>query len=192
MTQIIFGPGVTPQLPDLDANFTELYGRSQYQRTSGGQTHFSTTVVFDVSSAAPGFYTSYVGNAAYTAAQFLNNSSATAVGGISCTTTATTFTTTSDYRLKANATPLTGSGAFIDALNPVSFTWISNGAADTGFLAHEFQQVAPQSVVGQKDAVDGSGKPVYQAMEASSPEVMANIIAELQAHRRRLHALDGQ
>ncbi|WP_202189543.1 tail fiber domain-containing protein, partial [Blastomonas sp. CCH1-A6] len=47
----------------------------------------------------------------------------TEVGSISVTTTATAYNTSSDYRLKENLSPLTGSGDFIDALNPVRGTW---------------------------------------------------------------------
>jgi hypothetical protein len=38
--------------------------------------------------------------------------------------------------------------------------------------------------------VDSDGKPVYQAMQASSAEVIANLVAELQSVRQRLAALE--
>jgi hypothetical protein len=44
-------------------------------------------------------------------------------------------------------------------------------------------------VAGVKDAVDKGGKPKYQAMQASSSEVMANIVAELQTLRKRVAEL---
>jgi hypothetical protein len=113
------------------------------------------------------------------------------VGTISVTTTATTYNTSSDYRLKNNQKPLTGSGEFIDALKPKTWKWVS-GENGAGFIAHEFAEVSPSSVVGEKDAVDENGNPIYQAMQASSPEVMANIIAELQALRKRVKDLENK
>jgi hypothetical protein len=115
-----------------------------------------------------------------------------AVGTIQTTGSATSYNTSSDYRLKLNQHPLTGSGAFIDALKPKTWEWVQDGAPGAGFIAHEFQAVSPSSVTGEKDAVDADGKPIYQAMQASSPEVMANIIAELQSLRKRVAELEAR
>jgi hypothetical protein len=101
-------------------------------------------------------------------------------------TTAVAYNTTSDYRLKSNAQSLAGSGAFIDALKPKTWVWAQDGSRGCGFLAHEFAEVSPASVIGAKDAIDAEGAPIYQAMDASTPEVIANIVAELQDLRRRL------
>lgn len=106
-------------------------------------------------------------------------------------TTGTVYNTTSDYRLKFQQKPLVNSGSFIDALAPKTWVW-SDGSPGTGFIAHEFQAVSPASVTGEKDAVDDEGKPKYQAMQASSAEVMANIIAELQSLRLRVAQLESQ
>jgi hypothetical protein len=113
------------------------------------------------------------------------------VGSISYNGTNTVFSTTSDYRLKDITGPLTDSGSFIDALKPKVGTWKSNGDKFVGFIAHEFAEVSPSSVVGEKDAVDAEGKPVYQGMQASSAEVIANLVAELQSVRQRLAALES-
>jgi hypothetical protein len=110
--------------------------------------------------------------------------SGSGVGSISVTTLLTSYNTTSDYRRKFNVKDLTGSGTFIDALKPRTFDW-DTGDKGVGFIAHEFAEVSPSSVTGEKDAVDSDGKPVYQAMQASSAEVIANLVAELQSLRRR-------
>ena len=114
----------------------------------------------------------------------------TAVGSVSVTSTATAYNTSSDYRLKDNQQPLTNSGAFIDALQPKTWNWKSDGTKGVGFIAHEVQAVSPSSVVGEKDAVDEDGKPVMQAMEYGSAEFIANIIAELQSLRARVAQLE--
>jgi hypothetical protein len=118
--------------------------------------------------------------------------SGTTVGSISVTTTATAYNTSSDYRLKNNQTPLTGSGAFIDALQPKTWTWTADGSTGTGFIAHEVQVVSPNSVNGEKDAVDEEGNPKYQSMEYGSAEFIANIIAELQDLRKRVAVLESK
>jgi hypothetical protein len=104
----------------------------------------------------------------------------------------TTYSTSSDYRLKTNAQPLTGSGAFIDALQPKTWTWISSGTAGVGFIAHEAATVAPLSVSGQKDEVDAEGNPKYQAIGYGSSEFIANIVAELKSLRARVATLEAR
>jgi hypothetical protein len=121
-------------------------------------------------------------------AYFMTNTS-TPVGSIDCTSVATTYNSLSDHRRKSNVQNLVGSGTFIDALKPRTFDW-DTGDKGVGFIAHEFAEVSPSSVVGEKDAVDSDGKPIYQAMQASSAEVIANLVAELQSVRQRLAALE--
>lgn len=104
------------------------------------------------------------------------------------TTSAVVYTATSDYRLKTVVGAVTGQGERIDALQPIEYTWNSNGLRTRGFLAHRFQEVYAGSVTGSKDAVDAEGKPVYQQMQASSSEVMADLVAEIQDLRKRLAA----
>jgi hypothetical protein len=116
----------------------------------------------------------------------------TEVGNISVTASATAYNTSSDYRLKDKPQPLTGSGAFIDSLKPKTWAWKSDGSKGVGFIAHEVQEVSPGSVVGEKDAVDAEGNPVYQAMEYGSAEFIANIIAELQSLRARVAQLEAK
>jgi hypothetical protein len=75
------------------------------------------------------------------------------VGSISVTGSATAYNTSSDYRLKTDAQPMTGASARVQALNPVNFEWISTGERVDGFLAHEAQEVVPEAVTGTKDAM---------------------------------------
>jgi hypothetical protein len=122
--------------------------------------------------------------------EFLFNG--TAIGSITQNgTTAVAYNTSSDYRLKDITGPLTDSGNFIDALKPKVGSWKSDGSKFVGFVAHEFAEVCPSAVTGKKDAVDADGKPKYQAMQASSAEVIANLVAELQSLRQRVAALES-
>jgi len=120
------------------------------------------------------------------------------VGSISTSGSATAYNTSSDYRLKNITGPLTGAKDFIMALKPKQGTWKVDGSAFVGFLAHEFQEVSPSSVSGVKDAVDEDGNPIMQGMQASSSEVMANLIALVQEQQfiitqltARITALEG-
>jgi chaperonin cofactor prefoldin len=70
------------------------------------------------------------------------------------TSNTTSYTTSSDYRLKENVVPMTGSIDRLKELNPSRFNFISD--PDTifdGFLAHEAQEIVPECVTGAKDAM---------------------------------------
>lgn len=110
------------------------------------------------------------------------------VGAITTTSTATAYLTSSDHRLKSLLGPIIDSGDIVDALNPVEFSWLSDGSVARGFLAHEFQEQFPNSVSGEEDEVDEELNPVFQLMDPSTPEVMAVIFAELKSLRARLLA----
>jgi len=106
------------------------------------------------------------------------------------TTAAVTYANTSDYRLKNVIGNVTGHGERIDALKPIHYKWKDDGSSASGFLAHEFQEVYASSVTGTKDAIDADGNPVYQSMQASTSEVIADLVAEIQSLRTRLTALE--
>jgi hypothetical protein len=95
------------------------------------------------------------------------------------------YNTSSDYRLKNITGPVQGSGAYIDRLSPVEGTWKSNGATFVGFLAHEAQAASRTNIAtGVKDG------PETQTMEYASPELIANMVAELQSLRARVARLE--
>jgi hypothetical protein len=127
-------------------------------------------------------------SAGTTHANFLNGGST--VGSITSNTTATFYNTTSDYRLKENATPVTTGLQTIAALNPVNFNWVSNRIADTGFLAHEFQSVIPNCVMGTKDAIDANGNPVYQQIDRSG--AIPFLVAAIQEQQALITALTAR
>ena len=123
---------------------------------------------------------------------FFYGSSLTAGGTITTNGTVTTLNSPSDYRLKNITGALTTSGAFIDALKPLVGTYKSNGSAFVGFIADQLQEVSPSSVQGEKDTVDENGNPVYQSLAYASPEIITNLIAEIQSVRKRLAALENK
>jgi hypothetical protein len=89
-------------------------------------------------------------------------------GRIEWTTSATTYNTTSDYRLKENVTSLSNSLSKLSLLEPKQFNFISDPEdVRIGFIAHEVQDVVPQAVSGEKDAVREDGTPKYQGLDHS-------------------------
>jgi hypothetical protein len=124
------------------------------------------------------------GTSSFGAVKFRNGSGE--IGSISYLASAVIYNTTSDYRLKTVVGAVTGHGARIDALKPIDYQWKTSNEQARGFLAHEFKEVYPNSVTGEKDDVDADGNPVYQSMQASTSEVIADLVAEIQSLRKRL------
>jgi hypothetical protein len=77
----------------------------------------------------------------------------TTVGSISVTGSATTYNTSSDYRLKENITPIQGASDIVKMMRPCTYTFESDGSWADGFIAHEMQELHPQAVTGSKDAM---------------------------------------
>jgi hypothetical protein len=142
---------------------------------------------------------SYIGinSASGTALQFYTYSGGlSTAGAITSSGTTTSYGTSSDYRLKENITPLTNALNKVTQLKPVSFTWTGDKRNDTGFIAHELQEVMPNAVYGEKDAVDNEGNPIYQNVDTSF--LVATLTAAIQelkatvdAQAARIAALEG-
>lgn len=105
-------------------------------------------------------------------------------------TPSVSYNTTSDYRLKENVQPMVGALDKIAQLNPVTYTWKSDGSDGQGFIAHELQAVVPDCVSGEKDAVDADGKPQYQGVDTSF--LVATLVAAIQALTARIAALEAK
>jgi hypothetical protein len=65
--------------------------------------------------------------------------------------TATSFTTASDYRIKANVQSLLDTSFTVDLLKPVTYINTKLNVQDIGFIAHEVQEQIPFLVKGEKD-----------------------------------------
>lgn len=126
------------------------------------------------------------GTTAYNALAFYKGASQTSVGSINCSTTATAYNTASDYRLKENVKPMTGALSKVAALKPCTYTWKVNGAAGQGFIAHELQEVIPECVTGEKDAVDKHGKIRPQSIDTSF--LVATLVSAIQELKAEFEA----
>lgn len=111
-------------------------------------------------------------------------------GSITTSSTATAYVTASDYRLKENIQPMTGALGVVAQLNPVTYTWKTDGSDGQGFIAHELQEVVPDCVIGEKDAVDADGKPEYQGVDTSF--LVATLTAAIQEQQALITALTAR
>jgi hypothetical protein len=82
---------------------------------------------------------------------FYRNSSI--VGSVQTSLSATSYITSSDYRLKEDWQLMSGASERVLALKPVNFAWKLDGSRVDGFLAHEAQEIVPEAVTGTKDAM---------------------------------------
>jgi len=116
--------------------------------------------------------------------------SSSTVGFISNNGTATTYATSSDYRLKENVAPMQNALDTVARLNPVTYTWKADGSAGQGFIAHELQAVVPDCVTGEKDAVDETGNPQYQGVDTSF--LVATLVAAIKEQQAIITALTAR
>ena len=129
------------------------------------------------------------GSTAY-AFQFYDGPTGFSQGNITVTNSATSYNTSSDYRLKENVVDLTGATERVKQLQPKRFNFIAN--ADTtvdGFLAHEAQAVVPEAITGEKDAVDADGNPEYQSIDQS--KLVPLLVATIKELEARIAALEN-
>ena len=122
-------------------------------------------------------------------AEFINNNGQT-VGSISCTSSATAYNASSDYRIKENVVDMTGAVDRVKQLKPSRFNFTADPSKIVdGFLAHEAQEVVPESVTGVKDALYPNGDPLLQGIDQSKiVPLLTGAIKELIARIEELEA----
>ena len=117
--------------------------------------------------------------------------SGTQVGTISVTSSATAYNTSSDYRLKENVTAVTDGITRLQQLKPSRFNFIADPDKTVdGFLAHEVQDIVPEAITGEKDAVDDEGNPQYQGIDQS--KLVPLLTAALQEAVAKIETLEAR
>jgi hypothetical protein len=109
--------------------------------------------------------------------------STTQVGSISVTTSATSYNTSSDYRLKQDLKEYNGID-LISKIKTYNYEWKSDKSRSYGVLAHELQEVLPYAVVGKKDDEQMQGVDYSKLVP-----VLVKAIQEQQAQIEELKAL---
>lgn len=121
---------------------------------------------------------------------FRRNTS-TVVGSIQTTNVATSYITSSDYRLKENIAPMTGALAKVSALKPVTYTWKDGGSNGQGFIAHELQAVCPDAVTGEKDGEEMQGVD-YGKLTPILTAALQEAIAKIETLEARIAVLEAK
>jgi len=91
----------------------------------------------------------------YKAVVFEHTSDGGQIGTITTTSSAVSYNTSSDYRLKENVVDMTNATDRLKQLQPKRFNFISD--ADTtvdGFIAHEVSSVVPEAISGTHNEVE--------------------------------------
>jgi hypothetical protein len=159
--------------PDASTNGTLIFysarsngsnGLERMRITSDGDLALGTTItggstpgkqiIYYAQNLRWGMYLNETTGTAAAAYAIAFGSTGNLVGRIETTNSATSYVTSSDYRLKDNVAPMTGALAKVQQLKPVTYTWKIDGKSSQGFIAHELQAVIPEAVSGEKDAVD--------------------------------------
>jgi hypothetical protein len=112
-------------------------------------------------------------------------------GSISVASGSTAYNTSSDYRLKENIVPLENALDRINKIPVRRFNFIEDPDRTLdGFLAHEVQEIVPEAVHGEKDAVDADGNPEYQGIDQS--KLVPLLTAALQEALQKIDALEAR
>jgi hypothetical protein len=110
-------------------------------------------------------------------------------GSIVCNTSSLTINYSSDYRLKEDFKDFTA----IDVLTKVKlydFKWKAEQTRDYGVIAHELQEIMPNMVTGEKDALDHEGRIAPQGVDyIRFVPVLIKAIQEQQKQIEELKAL---
>ena len=112
------------------------------------------------------------------------------VGSIGVTGSNTSYNTSSDYRLKENATAISDGITRIKTLKPYRFNFKSdpNTKVD-GFFAHEVTAV-PEAITGIKDEVDSDNNPIYQGIDQS--KLVPLLVAAVQELVAKVETLEAK
>ena len=108
----------------------------------------------------------------------------TTVGSISVTSSATSYNTSSDERLKENITDSADAGSKVDAIQIRQFDWIADGShQDYGVIAQELVEVAPEAV--------SEGDTEEDMMGVDYSKLVPMLIKEVQSLRSRVAELEN-
>jgi hypothetical protein len=106
------------------------------------------------------------------------------VGTISTNASATTYATSSDYRLKDNITDAPSASDLIDAIRIRSFDWKADGYHQKyGVVAQELDPIAPEAV--------SKGKKEDDMWSVDYSKLVPMLVKEIQSLRSRVTQLEG-
>ena len=114
-----------------------------------------------------------------------NNGNNNEVGKITFSGAVTSYTTTSDERLKENIADADSVSEFIDAILVRQFDWKDSGAHQRyGFVAQELVEVAPEAVV--------QGATEEDVWSVDNSKLVPMLVKEIQELRERVRQLENR
>jgi len=175
------------------ATISNIFNTASSEKLSVKNTVLGCAATFQITDATGGYPILYLSsldttNASQSAVNFFRSGSS--VGSIGTTASATTYNTSSDYRLKENVAPITTGLATVSALRPVTYDWKIDGSYGEGFIAHELAEVIPQAVTGEKDAVNEDGSIKSQGVDYS--KIVVHLVAAIQELSAKNDALEAR
>jgi len=106
------------------------------------------------------------------------------VGYVATSGTSTSYSTSSDQRLKDNIVDAPSASDDIDAIQVRSFDWKADGSHQKyGMVAQELQGVAPEAVTGDADS--------DEMMGVDYSKLVPMLVKEIQSLRSRVHQLEN-
>ena len=133
-------------------------------------------------------------------------SGSTEVGRIFTNSSSTTFSTSSDYRLKENVVSISDGISRLKTLKPYRFNFkVNTDTTVDGFLAHEVSSIVPEAISGTKDEVATEdneergvkkGDPIYQGIDQSKlvpllTAALQEAIAKIEVLETKVAALEA-
>jgi len=174
--------------PAADTIAASTGGTERWRIDSGGQLLSKTAFASGAFALSVGVSGAYpvdrgisVSNSSGSAIPFIAYTSSTTQAGYILTSGSTiAFVQGSDYRLKENVVDMDKSATLSKLMKarPVHFDWKDgNTLHNYGFIAHELQEVFPQAIHGEKDAVreDGHINPQSVNLTALVPYLVASV-----------------
>ena len=130
-----------------------LIGRTTDASVAGSLLQIKNITVETDGDTTGMFFNRTDSNAAWVAMRFYVQGSQK--GYIQVNTGSVTYSTSSDYRLKENVVSISDGITRLKQLKPYRFNFKSDSSTTLdGFYAHEASEVVPESVVGEKDAME--------------------------------------
>ncbi len=121
---------------------------------------------------------------------YFMNTSGGAAGAIAQTSSTTVnYGASSDYRLKEDLQDFNGLDK-VSSIKVYDFKWKDDDRRDYGAMAHELQQVVPNSVVGQKDEINQDGTIRTQQVDYS--KLVPVLVKAIQEMNTKIEELSKQ